>query len=440
LFKQLVAIIVISGVLFACNDNNKNNPSNVIAMAPGQCDIQAEKNQALWSYLNDRYLWNDDLDQTTDPASFDSLQALLDDVKSKNPLDRWSGVADSQKQDDFTSRGEEVGFGFKSFMAQSKQALLVALVYEDSDAFAAGLRRGDKILSVNDKPISEALADGSLASGNLWGPDDVGTTAYLVWRTVAGETYNGAVEKRKITINTVLHSEIIETESAKVGYFVFSSFIQPSEQNLNDVFEYFSQHNVEQLIIDLRYNGGGSSSIANQLASQIGGSNVRDKIFANYFHNANHSDKNSTELFNINGGTFAMELDKITFLTTGYTASASEMLINNLAPHIDVKLVGETTHGKPVGFSSPKLCDKQLSVVNINVTNSEGQGNFFQGLPVDCTAPDSIAGDWGDQDDPMLNEALYLIDNEQCSAVSKSLGQSHKRWLVPTGKDYFDKF
>ncbi len=101
----------------------------------------------------------------------------------------------------------------------------------------------------------------------------------LKWRTPDGEVFMDAMQKRSLDINTLVHTQVYETEKGKVGYIVFDRFIKPAEQELNSVFEYFLQQDVEQIIVDLRYNGGGGSRIASQLATQITGRTLRPNGF-----------------------------------------------------------------------------------------------------------------------------------------------------------------
>jgi hypothetical protein len=82
---------------------------------------------------------------------------------------------------------------------------------------------------------------------------------------------------------------------------------------------------------------------------------------------------------------------------------------------MDVKLVGQKTYGKPVGMRVSQLCDQMVLAITHQNYNADGEGDFFDGISVDCPAVDTVAGDWGDMKDPMLAEAVYLLENKQCS-------------------------
>jgi len=434
-FGKYLVLLITSLLMMACSEERTINDSVILPEDSELCQYPYERNSALWDYLNDWYLWNEDLESSIDLFAYESPQALMEEVKQNTPLDRWSNITDSKKQDDFFSRGEILSFGFEALLDESKSELIIAQVYDDSDAFTIGLQRGDRLLSINNKLIIDAVNDGSLESGEIWGQDATGTAAELKWKTPTNEVLTGHVKKRSVKINTVLHSSVISIGHSNVGYFVFSNFLGPSAQELEQVFEYFTQQNVDQLIIDLRYNGGGSSNIANQLASQIAGENVRDKVFAKYFHNANHSDKNVSEDFNLYGANPALNLGKVTFLTTDNTASASELLINALKPHIGVQLVGTDTHGKPSGFKAAQLCDQTVFAVNVTIRNADDEGDYYDGLPVDCSAADTLAADWGDVRDPLLAEALFLLENGVCSNTGQSIDNSQASFkLIRAGQ------
>ena len=134
-----------------------------------------------------------------------------------------------------------------------------------------------------------------------------------------------------------------------------------------------------------------------------------------YKYNSNNSFSNSDLSFELGQGQEQLNLTRVIILTTEATASASEMVANALTPYIDVQLVGSKTFGKPVGMSINKLCEHRIFAINFQTINANGFGDYFDGLPVDCVAKDTVEHNWGDQRDPLLKEALYLINNNTCS-------------------------
>jgi hypothetical protein len=104
-------------------------------------------------------------------------------------------------------------------------------------------------------------------------------------------------------------------------------------------------------------------------------------------------------------------LDRVFFITTEFTASASELVINCLEPYMDVYLIGSPTHGKPVGMYGFLFHEWLLYPITVSLKNAEGFGDFYDGLPVDYAAGEALDKDWGDETDPNIAQALYFIEN-----------------------------
>jgi len=211
--------------------------------------------------------------------------------------------------------------------------------------------------------------------------------------------------KEVIDIQTVLYSSVFEEGNDTIGYFVFTSFIDTSFDELQALFENFRNRGVNKLVIDLRYNGGGAIWIADALASWVFGDN-RGEVFAEIRYNAQNQDKNySYAMVSMNEGLNG--LDEVVVITSGETCSASEMLINGLKPFLPVTTVGGTTCGKPVGMSPKRICDKMLLAVNFAVYNADGEGDYFDGITAQCPAQDDPSLPFGDNGDPMLQAAAW---------------------------------
>ena len=154
-----------------------------------------------------------------------------------------------------------------------------------------------------------------------------------------------------------------------------------------------------------------------------------------YEYNKNRS-ANSVN-FELSNNKPRLNLSRVVVLTTEQTASSSELVINALKPHIDVQVVGTSTRGKPVGMDINKLCDHVVFAINFKMVNSEGYGDYFNGLPADCYAEDTINADWGDTKDPLLNEAIYLLTNNSCSTSQSA--QLPKQKSFNSNFGLFDK-
>ncbi len=362
------------------------------------------------------YLWYQGLPQTVNYGDFDSPAQLLDFLR-QDPPDRFSFITDAQEYKALYNAGQYAGFGF-SFEISADDRLLVRFVYNGSPAWQAGMRRGDEILSVNGETAAYLIA------ANDWnaafGPSDVGVNGDFRLKKPDGSIIDVSMQKAVIDINTVLHSEVIQNGTVSIGYLVFNSFLNTSYEELQTVFTAFHAAGVSKLIVDLRYNGGGALWIAEAMASWIYGSNHQE-TFAELRYNDKNRDRNTVYQMVSMPVNQQLAVDEVIVITTGESCSASEMLINGLKPFVLVRTVGSTTCGKPVGMSPQEICDKMLVAVNFAAYNANGEGDFYDGFAADCPASDNVGYDFGDGNEPMLQEALYLIQNNRCSTAQRSL-------------------
>ena len=167
-------------------------------------------------------------------------------------------------------------------------------------------------------------------------------------------------------------------------------------------------------MLDLRYNGGGLVDVAVHLASLIGGARTNGQVMLNYVHN----DKigpilNKTTRFS--NPQQALNLQRLVVITTRGSASASELVINSLRPFIPVTIVGDNTYGKPVGQYGLRFCEKVLYPVAFSIKNANLEGDFFDGLAVDCAAGDDYTKQLGDPAEASFAEALTFIRTGACS-------------------------
>jgi C-terminal processing protease CtpA/Prc len=194
----------------------------------------------------------------------------------------------------------------------------------------------------------------------------------------------------------------------------FRTFTEPAAPALNAAADELLAASVSQLVLDLRYNGGGLLSIADLLAGLLGGQTAAGQVFVTNRFNEQNAFRNESRLFrNPDNG---LDLARIVFITTPATASASEILINGLAPFLEVFVVGDTTFGKPVGQLGFAFCEQVLRPASFQTVNANGEGEFFEGIAPNCPAGDDLSRPLGDPEEASLAEALHLLETGSCSA------------------------
>jgi len=165
--------------------------------------------------------------------------------------------------------------------------------------------------------------------------------------------------------------------------FELKRLLREEETISDSVWMKFAQENIDEMILDLRYNGGGLIRVAGQLSTQIAGAAVEGEVFVDYKHNDKQQGQNRTSYFSLGAGIEKMDLDKVVVLTSRGSCSASELVINALEPFINVVTVGDNTCGKPVGMYPTDVCDYVVFAINFETVNAEGTGGYFDGLEVD---------------------------------------------------------
>lgn len=311
--------------------------------------------------------------------------------------------------------------------------MYIRYVFDEGSSAQNELTRGDIIREINKVPISKIFEDVDAAKTTLidvFGPREEGFNINVKVEKQDGTIKETQLTKMRITKNTVLASHVktheIAGESKKVGYLVFNSFKERSAYELDKAFYKFVSQDIDELILDLRYNRGGSINVAQQLATQLAGKNVEGQTFVKYVHNGQWQHGNYSLPFSIGEATFKLNLDRVVVLTSGNTCSASELVINALEPFVEVVTVGNTTCGKPVGMYYEPLCDDVVIAINFQLQNALGFGDYFDGLPVDCPVEETIVGNWGNPEDALYKEGLYYLEHGRCSPAAKSRTASNK--------------
>jgi C-terminal peptidase prc len=387
---------------------------------PPSCTVTGQT-RYVRDVLDELYLWYRELPDA-DPARFESPEAYLDAVRFRPRDASFSYITSRAASDAFYSESQYIGLGFST--ATGSDALRVLQVFADSPAAAAGLARGARITSIDGVGITELAAAGRLDSALGAATEGLEVTLAFVPRD-GGEPRTATLRKRPVTIPTVSLTRVYDVDGRRVGYVFFRNFVRPSVAALDEAFASLREAGVTELVLDLRYNGGGLVDVAVHLAGLVGGAATRNQVFAEYRHNDRNLRRDETLRFAAPAQ--ALQLSRVLVVTTRASASASELVINGLRPFMPVVVVGDRTYGKPVGQYVLPFCDKVLAPVSFSMVNANGQGDYFSGLPADCQAGDDIEHDLGDAAEASLAEALGFIRTGACSASAQALGTRRAR-------------
>lgn len=372
------------------------------------CSVVSQ-NLAVRDVLHDVYLWYRDL-PNLDPAGFSSPESFLDAVR-RRPLDSgFSYISLKAADDAFFGRSQFVGFGFSTKVVDG--LVYVTEVFPGGPAADAGWQRGFELLSIGGLAVDTLVGSGTLTSA--FGANDAGVSRAFEWRGLDGGRGASVLMKRVVTIPTVTGLTTFALGGRRVGYFVLRNFVETTVSALDDVFASLERQGIDELIIDVRYNGGGFVSVAQALAGLVGGTRMAHQVFAELTHSDRLRARDRVLRFPT--PPHALELPRLVVITSRASASASELLINALRPFVPVVTVGERTLGKPVGQYSIEFCDKVLHPVTFFVRNARKEGMFFDGIAADCVAADDVRHALGDPREASLAEALHYVRTGACSA------------------------
>lgn len=385
---------------------------------------RADTNSKIGCELERNYLWYREL-RNVAPASYNSARDYFN--ASIAARDKFSFVLTEQEYQDRYINAVFFGFGFATQPVDNNRALQVLYVYDSGSAAQQGMRRGDKITEIEGISVAEWLAgldSGRYTNEDIYGPNQAGVVRNFVWRRPDNSSGRADLQKSAVTTNTVMHRSVAEKAGKRIGYLVFNQFIDLSETELEQAFRYFDNERIDELVLDLRYNGGGLIRVANQLSSHIAYPALRDKIFVKYRYNDKNTNRNNTVLFSPGRGQTLLNLPRLFVLTTPGSCSSSELVINAMSPFIEVIQIGQTTCGKPVGQIPTQVDNFRLFAINFQTVNALDFGDYFNGLQPQCAVTPAVTGDWGVASDPLYTAALDYISTGNCpaaQAMSKSL-------------------
>lgn len=376
----------------------------------------AQEKAYLRSFIDETYLWYRDVSGNLVATNYATPQAYFDVLKTSAktasgvPVDQfhWSQTTASWNAAQ-SGQAEDYGIRWAALTSSPPRNWLVADVAPNSPAALAGVKRGDKVTSIDgvDFVNASTQAGANILNEGLF-PGVPGTHRF---------SFNGGPElsmsPAQYKVTTVQNVQTIKTSNGTVGYFTFDSQIAQSEGELITAISQLKAANVSDLVIDMRYNGGGYLFIASELAYMIAGPRATaGKVFEQTMFNEKQSARNIAYSFAFNGATPAgslphLDLMHVTLLVTHGTASASESVINSLRGiDVTVDLIGAKTRGKPYGFFPQDNCGYTYFAVQFKGVNNKGFGDYADGFAPTCAISDDFNHARGDVAEGLLMAAL----------------------------------
>ncbi len=417
---------------------------------------------SIYLYSKETYYWNDGIPSYDifKPRSYGTNDDVLDAIKklpgTNKPVDKYSFIDDGTVSTQLS--GVSGDFGFSVFYNNSPSSdLRIKYVSPNSPASGNGLKRGYRILKLNGRTD---LSSDNPANITFVG-DAVFGSAATVSMTIQkhdGSSLDLTLSRGTYSNNPIVYSQIYTVGGKKIGYIVYNSFTTTSRDALKAKFAEFTTANVTELIVDLRYNGGGSVATADVFTNLIAPASVSGQVMYTTYWTKTMQDGNAKILSHqplldkdgklqpftngVNGvyATYAdinykptldagnkelfakegsAQISKVYFLVLGGTASASELLINNLKPVMPVKLIGRQTYGKPVGFFAIQIDKFDLYIPQFETKNQQDVGGYYNGMTVDYSIPDDVTKDFGDPTERLLAAALSYSEKGTFSISSK---------------------
>lgn len=440
---KIFSVAVLFLLVLSCKNDDDNG------MPPS-----ASANDFVWKALNLWYYWQENSADLAD-YRFSSDNEYHNFINSKQTdelffhllydygnTDRFSWIVDDYHdlQNTFASINKSFGmkYGLVYINPNSNQVFgYIQYVLPNSPASISGLKRGDIFTRINgvtltDQNYMELLGEDTATFG----------LGYIEDGQVLNSDTEVSITKVQLQENPVLHSEVLTIDSHKIGYLVYNGFRANFNDELNDAIGELKSQGITDLVLDLRYNGGGSVLTSAYLGSMVTGQ-FNQELFTQLTFNSKTSNNNRQYKFETEGkiydnnleetGSFPihhLNLTKVYVLTTGNSASASEMLISCLAPYIEVITIGTKTYGKTVGsitlYDSPQ--DYYTSTDHLNPShtwamqpivfdykNSQSQSSPGMGIE-----PDHLINEihylenlpqLGDPEEPLLDMAISQITN-----------------------------
>lgn len=416
----------LSAVITSCSvDNPKPDPT-----------LDENVNAWIYDIMEKHYLWNDEipgkesLDMTATPDKF--FNRLLSDkdgkvLKGETEHHYFSRI--EKKKTSTKSINEESTYGFDFATAEmpgtKTRVAWIIYILPNSPAAEAGLKRGDWILGVNSQTPN--ISDISvLRNGNA-------VTFYTGIYNPANKNWTvtnsvNIAASRPVEDTPFLKDSVYHDGNKNIGYLAYNHFSSGPDgyedktwdKQMKQIFANFKSRNVNEFVLDLRYNGGGLVTSAQLLTSLLAPATDLGKIFCKMEYNNNYKDKNKSlsleSLSSVSGEN--LDLERVFVLVGPNTASASEAVINCLIPYIgrsNITLIGEQTIGKIVGseqYGDNQDYDWLISPIVLHIKNADGKADYEDGFAPDIKVEELF-----------VNNTLYPLGDRREMLLSAAFSQ-----------------
>jgi C-terminal processing protease CtpA/Prc len=449
-------MIFASFLLAGCKDDDPSPSTNNIATSN---DTTTYVNHWILDNMNFWYLWYDKIpakpDKNLDPESF--FKSLL------YSEDRFSWIQPNYIDllNSLQGVSKEAGYEFALYRESSSSNHVIAQVLyikPNSPAASSGLKRGDVITHINDQQITTSnystLVDAMHENHSIrYRPLDLDQQTFLPEQTLNLSAVEYSEDPNYL-------SKVINAGNNRIGYYVYNFFASGTDtdstqydREMENIFNSFKTSGITDLVLDLRFNSGGSEVSATNLASEIAPDANSSKIFFKREYNKqvqqeimndpSASDSFLVSHFSNKGANVGNQLNgnRIYVLTSSRTASASELIINGLKPYMNVFIIGDTTYGKNVGSISlyeendPKNTWGMQPIV-VKAYNSLDQSDYSQGFVPDIEDQDDdlILYPLGDTREELLSKAITQITG--AATIGRAPSGRNQRQLIGHSLDY----
>ncbi len=433
------SILALSVMLSGCGGGGGGGTSVAPPPSPppasSTCSLTNRQNFAA-DVLREWYLFPETLPTNPSPSGFASVQDYIDSLTATARGQRrdrfFTFITSIAEENAFISSGASAGFGFRVFTDTAARRVFIGETFENTPALTANIDRGAEILAIgttasNLRMVSDIIAsEGGGGITNALGPTTAGTARVLRVSDASG-TRDVSVTKANfdlVPVSSRYGSRIIMDGAKRVGYLNLRTFISSADPQLRAAFDTFRAQGVTEFVIDFRYNGGGLVSTAELIGNLLGANRSLNDVFSVTTFRPEKASNNSTERFQAQSQSASPT--KIAFITTGSSASASELVINSMAPYLgnNIAIIGANSFGKPVGQIAidRSACDDRMRVVAFSTQNSTGGGFYYDGLAStirnSCRAADDLTKPLGDPQEASLRTALDFLGGRSCTAIA----------------------